>query len=141
AAAATVAIAVLVALTFIPGLLGLLGTKIFAGRVPGPKVPDPEDEKPTVGLKWARQIRKHPIVSLVAGILILAIAAIPAAQLRSAMRTDGRSARRSPHRESYDMIDEAFGPGRNAPMTASVDVAAVAEQERMPAIRDTLSEF
>ena len=141
AAAATVAIAVLVALTFIPGLLGLLGTKIFAGRVPGPKVPDPEDEKPTVGLKWVRQIRKHPVVSLVAGILILGIAAIPAAQMRLAMPTDGMSAQGTPQRESYDMIDEAFGPGRNAPMVAFVDVADVAEQERMPAIQDILTEF
>ncbi|MDN5706788.1 MMPL family transporter, partial [Corynebacterium casei] len=141
AAAATVAIAVLVALTFIPGLLGLLGTKIFAGRVPGPKVPDPEDEKPTVGLKWVRQIRKHPVVSLVAGILILGIAAIPAAQMRLAMPTDGMSAQGTPQRESYDMIDEAFGPGRNAPMVAFVDVADVAEQERMPAIQDILTDF
>src|SRR5699024_7371477 len=134
AAAVTVAIAVLVALTFIPGLLGLLGTKIFAGRIPGPKVPDPEDEKPTVGLKWVRQIRKHPVVSLIAGVLILGIAAIPAAQMRLAMPTDGMSAEGTPQRESYDMIDEAFGPGRNAPMIAFVDVADVAEQERMPAI-------
>ncbi|MGO1374637.1 MAG: MMPL family transporter, partial [Corynebacterium casei] len=141
AAAATVAIAVLVALTFIPGLLGLLGTKIFAGRVPGPKVPDPEDEKPTMGLKWVRQIRKHPVVSLVAGILILGIAAIPAAQMRLAMPTDGMSAQGTPQRESYDMIDEAFGPGRNAPMVAFVDVADVAEQERMPAIQDILTDF
>ncbi|AHI20524.1 MMPL family transporter [Corynebacterium casei] len=141
AAAATVTIAVLVALTFIPGLLGLLGTKIFAGRVPGPKVPDPEDEKPTVGLKWVRQIRKHPVVSLVAGILILGIAAIPAAQMRLAMPTDGMSAQGTPQRESYDMIDEAFGPGRNAPMVAFVDVADVAEQERMPAIQDILTDF
>lgn len=141
AAAATVAIAVLVALTFIPGLLGLLGTKIFAGRVPGPKVPDPEDEKPTMGLKWVRQIRKHPVVSLVAGILILGIAAIPAAQMRLAMPTDGMSAQGTPQRESYDMIDEAFGPGRNAPMVAFVDVADVAEQERVPAIQDILTDF
>ena len=35
AAAATVAIAVIVALTLIPALLGLLGDKAFAGRIPG----------------------------------------------------------------------------------------------------------
>jgi RND superfamily putative drug exporter len=35
AAAATVAIAVIVALTLIPALLGLLGDKVFAGRIPG----------------------------------------------------------------------------------------------------------
>src|SRR5699024_1198550 len=35
AAAATVAIAVIVSLTLIPALLGLLGDKAFAGRIPG----------------------------------------------------------------------------------------------------------
>ena len=45
AAAATVIIAVLVANTFIPALLGLLGTKIFAGRVPGPQGSRPRGRK------------------------------------------------------------------------------------------------
>src|SRR5699024_10389387 len=98
-------------------------------------------EKPTVGLKWVRQIRKHPVVSLIAGVLILGIAAIPAAQMRLAMPTDGMSAEGPPQRKSYDMIDEAFGPGRNAPMIAFVDVADVAEQERLPAIHQILTDF
>ncbi|MFH0412380.1 MMPL family transporter [Corynebacterium sp. L4756] len=141
AAAVTVAIAVLVALTFIPALLGLLGTKLFAGRVPGPKVPDPEDEKPTMGLKWVRQIRKHPVVSLIGGVLVLGIAAIPAAQMQLAMPTDAMSAQGTPQRESHDMIEDAFGPGRNAPMIAFVDAADVAEQDRMGAFQEILQEF
>lgn len=91
AAAATVVIAVCVALSFLPALLGLLGTKIFAGRVPGPKVPDPEDEKPTMGLKWVRRVRAHPFLHLVAGVVLLGILALPAANLRLAMPTDGTS--------------------------------------------------
>src|SRR5699024_1545046 len=123
----------------IPGLLGLLGNNIFAGRVPGPKVPDPEDEKPTVGLQWVRQIRKHPVVSLIAGVLILGIAAIPAAQMRLAMPTYGMSSEGTSQRESYDVIDAAIRPGRNAPMLACVDAAEVAEQDRMPAIQEILT--
>lgn len=76
AAAATVVVAVCVALTFIPGLLGLFGTKVFAGRVPGPKVPDPEDEKPTMGLKWVRRIRAHPWMHLIVSVLLLGILAL-----------------------------------------------------------------
>src|SRR5699024_2156645 len=137
----TMAIAVRVALTFIPGLLGLLGNNIFAGRVPGPKVPDPEDEKPTVGLQWVRQIRKHPVVSLIAGVLILGIAAIPAAQMRLAMPTDGMAAEGTSQRESYDMVCQAFGPGRHGPMVGLGDGAEVAGQDRMPAIQEILTDF
>ena len=141
AAAATVAVAVLVALTFIPALLGLLGTKIFAGRVPGPKVPDPEDEKPTMGLKWVRQIRARPVTNLVAGIVLLGILAIPAANLSLAMPTDGTANLGSPQRDAYEITADAFGEGRNAPMVAYVDVAGVNEQERMPAFQQVLADF
>ncbi|OFT64711.1 MMPL family transporter [Corynebacterium sp. HMSC05D03] len=141
AAAATVIIAVCVALTFIPGLLGLLGTKIFAGRVPGPKVPDPEDEKPTMGLLWVRRIRAHPWLHLIAGVVLLGILAIPAANLRLAMPTDGTAKLGTPQREAYEMTEEAFGPGRNAPMIAFVDVADVAEQDRLPAFQELLTKI
>ncbi|PIS63807.1 multidrug RND transporter [Corynebacterium striatum] len=141
AAAATVVVAVCVALTFIPGLLGLFGTKVFAGRVPGPKVPDPEDEKPTMGLKWVRRIRAHPWMHLIAGVLLLGILALPAANLRLAMPTDGTSKLGTPQRDAYEMTEEAFGPGRNAPMIAYVDVADVAKQDRMPAFQELLKDF
>ena len=141
AAAATVAIAVLVALTFLPSLLGLLGTRAFAIRIPGPKVPDPEDEKPTMGLLWARQIRKRPWLNLIAGVLLLGILAIPAANLRLAMPTDGTAKLGSPQREAYELIDDAFGHGRNAPMIAYVDTADVAEQDRMGAYQTLLQDF
>ncbi|WP_301924785.1 MMPL family transporter [Corynebacterium glaucum] len=141
AAAATVAIAVLVALTFLPSLLGLLGTRAFAIRILGPKVPDPEDEKPTMGLLWARQIRARPWVNLIAGVVLLGILAIPAANLRLAMPTDGTAKLGSPQREAYELIDDAFGPGRNAPMIAYVDTANVAEQDRMGAYQSLLQDL
>ena len=141
AAAATVALAVLVSTTFLPAMLGLLGTRVFAGRVPGPKVPDPEDEKPTMGLKWARIIRKRPWVMLLASVALLGILAIPAAGLRLAMPTDGTASPGTPAREAYEMTSDAFGPGRNAPMIAFVDVANVAEQDRPAAFQDALTAF
>ena len=141
AAAATVIIAVLVANTFIPALLGLLGTKIFAARVPGPKVPDPEDEKPTMGLLWVRRVRAHPWLHLIAGVVLLGILAVPFAQLRLAMPTDGTAKPGTPQREAYEITADAFGPGRNAPMIAFVDAADVPEQDRMPAFQDLLQEI
>lgn len=141
AAAATVAIAVLVALTFLPSLLGLLGTRAFAIRIPGPRVPDPEDEKPTMGLLWARQIRARPWLNLIAGVVLLGILAIPAANLRLAMPTDGTAKLGSPQREAYEIINDAFGPGRNAPMIAYVDAADVAEQDRMGSYQTLLQDF
>src|SRR5699024_2769880 len=81
-AAVTVAIAVLVAVTLLPAILGAVGTKVFAARAPIVKAPDPEDEKPTMGLKWVRLIRARPVAFLLAGVVLLGLAAIPATQMR-----------------------------------------------------------
>src|SRR5699024_9243529 len=115
-AAVTVAIAVLVAVTLLPAILGAVGTKVFAARAPIVKAPDPEDEKPTMGLKWVRLIRARPVAFLLAGVVLLGLAAIPATQMRLAMPSDGSATPGSPNRIAYEMIDDAFGPGRNAPM-------------------------
>lgn len=141
AAAGTVALAVLVALTFLPALVGLLGSKIFALRIPGPKVPDPENEKPTMGLKWARQIRKHPILNLLVGVVMLGILAVPAAQLQLAMPTEGSESPGSPQREAYEMTAEAFGEGRNAPMIAYIDASEVAAEQRPALMQEAMTTF
>ncbi|ALC05359.1 RND superfamily drug exporter [Corynebacterium deserti GIMN1.010] len=141
AAAITVAIAVLIALTFLPALLGMLGTRIFAARVPGPRVPDPEDEKPTMGLKWVRLIRKMPVAYLLLGVIMLGLIAIPATNMRLAMPTDGTSALGTAPRTAYDMTADAFGPGRNAPMIALVDASAVPAEERPVVYGQAVEQF
>ncbi len=129
AAALTVAIAVLVAITLLPAVLGAFGTKVFSARIPGVKAPDPENEQPTMGLKWVRQIRARPLVFLLGGVLVLALLALPALQMRLAMPTDSSSALGSPTRTAAEWVDEDFGPGRNAPMTALVQAADGATPE------------
>lgn len=141
AAAATVALAVLVALSFLPAMLGMLGTRIFAARVPGIKAPDPEDETPTMGLRWVRRIRRRPITHLLVGVILLGLLAIPAAGLRLAMPTDGTAAPGTPPRIAYDITAEAFGPGRNAPMIAVVDAIELPADQRPAAVQAAVAEF
>lgn len=141
AAAGTVALAVLVALTFLPALVGLLGSKIFALRIPGPKVPDPENDNPTMGLRWARQIRKHPILNLLVGVVMLGILAIPAAQLQLAMPTEGQESPGSPQRNAYEMTAEASGDGRNAPMLAYIDATNTPAEQRPQLMQEAMTTF
>ena len=130
AAAVTVVIAVLVAITLLPAILGAFGTRVFAVRIRGVKAPDPEDEKPTMGLKWVRRVRARPILFGGAGVLLLVLLALPAMQLRLAMPTDGTMSPGTPNRTAYDLTEDAFGPGRNAPMIALVDTLEVPAEER-----------
>ncbi len=126
-AAATVFIVVRVAVTLLPAILGAVGTKVVAARAPFVKAPDPEDVKPTMGLKWVRMIRARPVAFRLGGVIVLALAAIPATQLRLAMPSDGSAAPVTPHRIAYEMIDDAFGPGRNAPTVALVEAGDSAD--------------
>ena len=131
AAAATVAVAVLVAITLLPAILGLVGTRVFSATAPFVTAPDPEQEKPTMGLRWIRQVRSRPLVFLGAGVLVLILLAIPAMNLRLSMPTDGVTEPGSPRRVAYEMTEDAFGPGRNSPMIAVVDATSTPEDQRM----------
>ena len=140
-AAATVAVAVLVAITLLPAILGLFGTKVFAGRVPFVNAPDPENDTPTMGLKWVRMVRKRPaIFAIVTGLLLLLLA-IPAANLRLAMPSDGSMAPDSPNRIAYEMVNEGFGPGRNAPMIAMVDYKDLSDEEKAAATKKAIEDL
>ncbi|MDO4908654.1 MAG: MMPL family transporter [Corynebacterium sp.] len=130
AAAFTVFLSVLVALTLLPALYSLLGTRVFAGNWVPVKVPSPESSKPTMGTRWARSLRKHPVMYTVATVLLLAIMSIPAFSLKLAMPTDGSEAKGSPARISYEVVEEAFGPGRNAPMIVLINNNDVAQDAR-----------
>ena len=131
AAAATVAVAVLVAITLLPAILGLVGTRVFSVTAPFVTAPDPEQEKPTMGLRWIRQVRSRPLVFLGAGALVLILLAIPAMNLRLSMPTDGTTEPGSPRRVAYEMTEDAFGPGRNSPMIAVVDATSTPQDQRM----------
>ncbi|KQB83580.1 MMPL family transporter [Corynebacterium oculi] len=141
AASLTVAIAVMISLSFLPALLSLLGTRVFSGRIPGPSVPDPDNAKPTMGRRWAQHIGKRPWLSLVSGVVLLGLLAIPMMNMRLAMPTDGSSAPGTPQREAYETMSEAFGPGRNAPMVALVEAGDLPEQDRMPAFAQAMEQF
>ena len=134
-------IAVLVAITLLPAILGAFGTKSFAGRAPVVKAPDPEDDKPTMGLKWVRQIRKRPVVFAVSSVLALVILAIPMASLQLAMPTDDSAKLGSPQRTASEWVNEDFGPGRNAPMIALVKSGTDDPQQSQAAFGEAVTEI
>ncbi|MDV2477595.1 MMPL family transporter [Rhodococcus zopfii] len=123
AAAFTVFVAVLIAITLLPAILGLFGGKAFAGRLPGVKANDPEadSEKPGAAQRYIGWVTRKPLIPLVAGVLILGIAAVPALNLRLALPTEATGDPQTSSRQAYDLIDEAFGPGRNGPLLVVAD--------------------
>ncbi|MFD4182894.1 MMPL family transporter [Rhodococcus sp. NPDC058514] len=123
AAGFSVFIAVLIALTFLPAMLGLFGTKVFAGKIPFVKAKDPESGslQPSRAMRYANWITRVPLVPLIGGVLLLAVLALPAAGLKLALPSQATGDPATSARQAYDLIDEGFGPGRNAPLLVVVD--------------------
>ena len=132
AAGFAVFIAVLIALTFLPAMLGLYKGKAFAGRIKFVDTTDPEDPnaKPTNGLRWAQFLVKRPAVGLIGGIILLGVIAGPATGLSLALPSIATADPSTPARQAYDIVDEGFGPGRNGPLLVIADASKVAEADR-----------
>ncbi|WP_193610088.1 MMPL family transporter [Nocardioides lijunqiniae] len=134
AAAATVFISVLVALTLLPALLGMTKSKAFGGRVRHyrPK----RDEDGLIlnnGVRWARTIARAPIAVVLLVVVGLGVLALPLQSLHLAFPSDSTAASDTTQRKASDLVADAFGPGRDAPMLAVVDARDVPEADRGPA--------
>ncbi|MFF8234505.1 MMPL family transporter [Streptomyces caelestis] len=128
AAAGTVAIAVLIALTMIPALLGYAGRRVKPagekGKLPGRARKQQEQDKPAkpnLGTRWASFVVRRPIAVLLLGVIGLGAAAVPAASLELGLPDDGSQPTSTTQRRAYDLLSEGFGPGSNGPLMVVVD--------------------
>jgi putative drug exporter of the RND superfamily len=122
-AALGVAVAVLIALTLLPALLGFAGRRILAGHIPGLRARDAEAEgaKPALGHRWGRLVTRRPAWFLLAGAILLVGLAIPAVGLRMALPDNGTAAPNTTQRKAYDLVARGFGPGFNGPLAVVVE--------------------
>lgn len=129
AAAFTVVIAVLVALTFVPALLGFAGKRIF-GRKDRKRMAahavTPVEEKPNMGSRWARFVLRHPVAVLLGAVIGLGAVALPAASMNLGLPDDSAKPTSTTQRQAYDMLADSFGPGFNGPLLLVVDTADAA---------------
>ncbi|WP_406372536.1 MMPL family transporter [Streptomyces sp. NBC_00647] len=128
AAAGTVAIAVLIALTMIPALLGYAGRRVQpAGkksRLLGGGRAAKKEGKPNMGTRWASFVVRRPLAVLLLGVVGLGAAAIPAASLELGLPDDGSQPTSTTQRRAYDLLSDGFGPGFNGPLMVVVDAKA-----------------
>ena len=132
-AALTVAVAMLVALTLVPALLGIFGDKAFGARVPGVAGNKKRDgtwpkrfrKGMTMGRRWVTLVQKVPALMLAAVILGLGVLSLPVTRLEMALPSDTTSNVDTTQRKAADLMAEGFGAGVNAPLLFVVDAHAV----------------
>ncbi|MGW0191561.1 MMPL family transporter [Streptomyces sp. NPDC003362] len=127
AAAATVALAVLVAVSLVPAALGFFGERL---RPRGRRTRRSERTPGAWGLAWARAVTRRPLIVLLAGVVGLLALAGPARDLRLGLPSNASQPVDSTQHKSYDLLTEGFGPGFNATLTAVVDLDGVPAADR-----------
>ncbi|WHM38316.1 MMPL family transporter [Streptomyces sp. BPTC-684] len=127
AAAGTVVIAVLIALTLIPAVLGFAGKRVFGRRtrkkMEAGTVEASTEAKPNMGTRWSSFVLRKPIWVLLAGVIGLGAIAVPAASLELGLPDDGSQPTSTTQRRAYDTLSDGFGPGFNGPLMIVVDGA------------------
>ncbi|MGY1721152.1 MMPL family transporter [Blastococcus sp. SYSU DS0552] len=121
-AAGMVGIAVLVALTLVPALLGFAGDRFNRWAVPGLRRRQAAlATKESAGTRWARTVTGYPIAVLLATVVGLGVVALPALDLRLGLPSEGDLGEETTQRQAYDLLAEGFGPGFNGPLTVVID--------------------
>ena len=127
AVALVVTVSMVAAVTLLPGLLGLAGTKIDKLSIHRKThVAKPADE--TVSGRWAHHVGSHPVRYAIVGLGALCAIAIPALSMRIGVPDDGNAPTDTTQRIAYDQLADGFGPGFNGPILVVVELPTSGDQ-------------
>ncbi|WP_322919982.1 MMPL family transporter [Nocardioides renjunii] len=139
AAAGTVLVAVLVALTLLPAVLGMVKSWAFGGRIR--RYRPQRDERGRVlnnGVRWARLVGRAPVAAILLVVVGLGALAVPVKDLHLAFPTDSTASPETTQRRAADLVAQGFGPGRQGPLVVVVDARDVAEPDREAAFGEVV---
>jgi len=141
-AAVAVLIAIGVATTLLPALLGLAKGRLApkeGSRAWKRAVAAEKGEQKTMGMKWVKGVMKRPILATLGVVAILGTLAIPALDLDLNLPDGGSQPAGSTQREAYDLVTEGFGPGYNGPLVVAIDITQTTDiLDDLDAIGDQL---
>jgi len=145
AAAATVAMTVIAALTLLPALLSFTGTRLarpsrlntfLGGKVFGRvragrhadgaagRTPDRSDGTATMpaAQRWAGVVQRHPVLAAVLSAAAILALAAPALAIKLSFPDESAQARGTMGYASYAAMARGFGPGFDAPLVVAATV-------------------
>ncbi|NUP24414.1 MAG: MMPL family transporter [Streptomyces sp.] len=119
----TVVLSVLAAITLLPALLGLLGTRVLSRRQRRRLAAAGPEPAETSGLaaRWSSYVQRHPRPVAAMAVVVMAALAIPVLSLRLGATDQGNHQESQTTRQAYDLLAEGFGPGFNGPLQVVVE--------------------
>lgn len=123
--AVAVLFAILIATSFTPALMSLLGMRLLRKK-----------ERERIGDTGSIRVPNKPmstwraVITLVAGVAVLGTIALPATQMRLGLPTGASEATDSSQYKAYKALEDEFGAGQNGPLLVVADLPkAIAEDD------------
>ncbi|MDP4756713.1 MAG: MMPL family transporter, partial [Aquiluna sp.] len=142
--AVAIALAVLIALTFTPALMSLVGMKVLNKKERAALESEEarhEAEEPKNALKPVFATR-HPVIAVLAVGLLLGAAAIPASEMRLGLPDGSSEPLDSTTYKAFSLVSENFGAGANGQISTVVTMPeAVAEEDLLELQADLAEKF
>ncbi|MFJ2827867.1 MMPL family transporter [Streptomyces sp. NPDC087263] len=132
AAAGAVLIALLIALTLMPAMLGFAGNKV-ASFIRTPLRPDHHENvaqiaanepASTFGAGWARFVVRWRLPLLIGGVAFLVVLALPVTRMDLGLPGASSKPKSDTARKAYDLTTANFGAGFNGPLLVVADGVA-----------------
>jgi RND superfamily putative drug exporter len=147
ACALTVVFTVAAAVTLLPALLGVFGSRVLSRRQRRRLAGDATAPGSTgLWARWSATVERRPAVFAAAAAAVMVILAIPVLSVRLGSTDQGNDPSSTTTRQAYNLLAEGFGPGFNGPLllvaqtSTPADVAALRSLEaRLPQTADVAS--
>ncbi|MCG8927921.1 MMPL family transporter [Lentzea sp. CC55] len=130
-AAATIVVAVLIAITLVPAVLSLLGRRVLTRKERGAESAEPKDRGVITG--WAGAITRNRLVALLLSVVALGIVSIPVASMDTTLIQKAPAG--STQERADQILAKGFGEGFNGPIIVLVEgdgAAAIAGKAAEP---------
>ncbi|MCL9665867.1 MMPL family transporter [Curtobacterium albidum] len=133
--AVAVLFAILIATSFTPALLSLLGMRILRKK-----------ERQQIGHTGSVRVPNKPmstwraVITLVAGVAVLGTIALPATQMRLGLPTGASEATDSSQYKAYKALEDEFGAGQNGPLLVVADLPKAIAKDDVTATEVTIGQ-
>ena len=140
--AVAIAMAVLIALTFTPAMMSLIGMKVLNKKERKALLSEEarhEAEEPKNALKPVLAT-KHPVLSVLAVGIILGVAAIPASEMRLGLPDGSSEPLDSTTYRAFSLVSDNFGAGANGQISTVVTMPQPVLEEDLLELQADLAE-
>jgi len=130
-AAMYVVVSILAALTLVPAVLGALGPKINNGHI---LRREPQATEETLSGRWANLTSRRTGLIATISLVVLVILILPVKSLELGLPDDGNVDPALTQYQSFQLLNENFGPGQNGSLLLAIDLPEVTSATALPVL-------